>query len=59
MHLTLAKFEEGNVLKELVSLKQNMTLDAQGLELYFHHLIQLFGSPLVGDNLYDNLKDKY
>lgn len=36
-----------------------MTLTTQGLVLYFHHLIQLFGSLWVGDNLNDdNLRDE-
>lgn len=37
-----------------------MTLNTQGLVVYFHHLTQLFGSPEAGDNLNDgNLRDEY
>lgn len=48
MSVNFVIFKEGNVLKDLI-MKALMTLDTQGLVLYFHHSTQSFG-----DSLYDN-----
>lgn len=37
-----------------------MTLNTQGLVLYFYHITQLFGNLEVGDNLNDdNLRNEF